>query len=328
MTKYLLFLEQRDGVVKKASLELWNTLQSFVAHHTDIAICGILIGLVDRQQLAQTIVGDGTIYHASGEEFALYHADRYATVVADLFKREACSSLFFADTVMSRELAPKLSISLNAALLFGTPLFDAAGVVSGCERPVYSGSAMASFQSNCLHSISIISSWTTASDVPISGALEFIPLESSALFRGDELLPFVRRLVMREGVQELAEARVIVAGGRGVGGADGFALLEQLAQLLGGVVGASRPVVDDGLRPHSDQIGQTGKRVAPTLYFACGISGSLQHLAGIGSVGTLVAINSDPNAPIFDVADYGMVGDVRLILPKLISVAEDFLKRR
>ena len=126
----------------------------------------------------------------------------------------------------------------------------------------------------------------------------------------------------------MAEARIIVAGGRGMGGAEGFTLLEQLALLLGGAVGASRAAVDEGWRPHADQIGQTGKTVAPALYFACGISGAVQHLAGIGSAGIVVAINSDPHAPIFNVADYALIGDVHIVLPKLLDSLQEFLKKQ
>ncbi len=121
---------------------------------------------------------------------------------------------------------------------------------------------------------------------------------------------------------------IIVAGGRGMGGAEGFALLDKLAALLGGAVGASRTAVDEGWRPHAEQIGQTGKTVAPALYFACGISGAVQHLAGIGSAGIVVAINRDRDAPIFDVADYGIVGDVFVVLPKLIDELQEYLKKK
>jgi len=113
-----------------------------------------------------------------------------------------------------------------------------------------------------------------------------------------------------------------------MGSAEGFVVLEQLALLLGGAVGASRQVVDEGWRPHAEQIGQTGKTVAPSLYFACGISGSAQHLAGIGSARTIVAINSDRHAPIFSVADYGIVGDVHLVLPKLLAELQEFFKTK
>jgi len=328
MNKYLVFLEQRDGIVKKASIELWNTLQTLAAVHEDIVVCALLAGAADLHQLQTTLVGEGVVYHASDHGFKLYNSECYARLVADTFKREACTTLFFADTILSRELAPKLSVRLKAALLSGSPMFDAAGIDSGTVRPVYSGSVLASFSSDRSHRIYIISSFSKLSATPSRVHIDFIPLQQHCSVSGEELFPLVRMMTMREGRQDITEAGIIIAGGRGVGGADGFALLEQLALLLGGVVGASRAAVDEGWRPHSEQIGQTGRTVAPALYLACGISGSLQHLAGIGSASLVVAINSDSHAPIFDVADYGIVGDASLVVRKLIDAVKDFLKKK
>jgi len=328
MNKYLVFLEQREGIVKKASIELWNTLQKLAALHGDIAVCGLLAGAADLHQFQATLIGKGVVYHASGPGFSLYNPERYARLVADTFKQEACSALFFADTILSRELAPKLSVRLKAALLSGSPMFDAAGVDRGSVRSVYSGSALASFHSDRSFRIYTISSFPIIPANPSRAHIDFIPLQQSCPDSGEELFPLVRMMTMREGRRDVTEAEIIIAGGRGVGGADGFALLEQLALLLGGVVGASRAAVDEGWRPHSEQIGQTGRTISPALYLACGISGSVQHIAGIASAGLVVAINSDCHAPIFDIADYGIVGDASLVLHKLIDAVQDFLKKK
>ena len=328
MKKYLVFLEQREGIVKKASIELWNTLQRLVAPHDDIALSALLAGAADLQQLQSTLAGTGVLYHAHDQSFTRYNAERYTRLVADIFRREGCSALFFADTVLSRELAPKLSLRLNAALLSGAPLFDAAGVDCGSVRPVYSGAAQASFHSDEANRIYTISSLPILPATPLRGHIDIIPLQERYSIGEEEFFPLLRTITMRQGSQDVTEADIIIAGGRGAGGIEGFRLLEQLAQLLGGVVGASRSVVDEGLRPWSEQIGQTGKTVAPALYLACGISGSVQHLAGVGSVALLVAINSDAHAPIFDVADYGIVGDAPLVLRKLVTATQEFLKKR
>ncbi|TLU53519.1 MAG: electron transfer flavoprotein subunit alpha/FixB family protein [Chlorobium sp.] len=328
MYKYLVFLEQREGVVKNASIELWNTLQQLAAVREDITVCGVLAGTVDLHQLYDSLAGKGVVYHASDQGFTLYNSERYARLAGDIFKREACSALFFADTILSRELAPKLSIRLKAAMLSGFPLFDATGVDSGTLRPVYSGSAMASFHFDCPLRIYTISSVPILSGTSSRGHIDFIPLQRLFSDTEEEFYPLLRRMTMREGRQDVTEAGIIISGGRGVGGADGFVLLEQLALLLGGVVGASRPTVDEGWRPQSEQIGQTGKTVNPAFYFACGISGSVQHLAGIASSAVVVAINNDCHAPIFDIADYGIVGDLRLVLPELLCTLQDFLKKQ
>lgn len=327
MNKYLVFLEQREGVVKKASIEIWNRVQELAARHPDSAVSGILAGSLDIRQLDGVLGGKGVIYHANEERFLLYNSRHYARLVADTLKRDGATSLFFADTALSRDLAPRLSVNLEASLLSGCEVFDDAGVDVGCVRPVYSGSAIASFAPERSLRIYTISSRSTRSIISFGSHIEFIALEPSG-FTSENLFPFVRRIAMRKDRQDVAEAAIIVAGGRGVGDAAGFEQLEELALLLGGTVGASRPVVDEGWRPHAEQIGQTGKTVAPAIYFAGGISGSVQHLAGIGSASILVAINNDPHAPIFDVADYALVGDLHIVLPKLLDAVKEFLKKR
>lgn len=326
MNKFLVFLEQREGIVKKSSLSTWNRVQELAALRGESVVSGILCGPLDIQQLDGTLSGDGVMYHASDDGLRLYNQKYYTSLIADIFKREACSALFFADTAMSRDLAPRLSVRLQASLLSGCSFVetDAAG---GCVRSVYSGSFLASFVPKQRERIYILSSRVPEAAYFSGGHLEFRSLDTQS-FTAEDLFPVVRRIVMREGSPDVAEASIIVAGGRGMRSAESFARLEQLAALLGGSVGASRTAVDEGWRPHAEQIGQTGKTVAPVLYFACGISGAAQHLAGIGDAGIVVAINSDRHAPIFDVADYGIVGDVHLVLPKLIDSLKEFLKKK
>jgi electron transfer flavoprotein alpha subunit len=323
----LVFLEQREGVVKQSSIDTWNRVQELVALRPDFAVSALLAGPADIRQLDGRIAGTGVIYLANEACFRLYNPERYARLVIDTLKREGARSLFFADTALSRDLAPRLSVRLQASLLSGCSIVDDALMDGGCARAIYSGSAIAMFAPQRPLSIAITSSRPTL-PVTSSGAnISFVALEPSG-FIDEALFPVIRRIVMHEGALDVAEAAIIVSGGRGMGGAEGFRLLEELARILGGVVGASRPVVDEGWRPHAEQIGQTGKTVAPALYVACAVSGALQHLAGIGSAGIVVAINRDPHAPIFDVADYGIVGDVHLVLPKLIEGLQEFLKKR
>jgi electron transfer flavoprotein alpha subunit len=328
MNRWLVFLEQREGVVKQASIDIWNRVQELAALRHGSAVSGILAGPADTGQLDGSLSGTGVLYHAGDEGFRLYNPERYARIVTDLLKKEACNTIFFADTVLSRDLAPRLSVRLGASLLSGCSIFDDTWVDDGCRRSIYSGSAIASFAPECsLRIYTTTPSGTTRMLISSGASVSFIALEPSPC-TSEDLVSVVSRMVMREGVPDVAEAAIIVAGGRGVGGAEGFVLLEQLARLLGGAVGASRAAVDEGMRPHAEQIGQTGKTVAPALYFACGISGALQHLAGIGSAALVVAINSDQHAPIFDVADYGLVGDIHQILPTLLEALQENLKKK
>lgn len=326
MKRFLIFLEQRAGVVKQASLDIWNLVREFATLGEGASLSALLVGPAETRQLVGSLAGEGVIHHAADEQFALYNPERYARLVVDILKQDGSTALFFADTALSRDLAPRLAVRLQAALLSGSLLFDTE-LAGGCSRPVYSASAIASFAPRCPLVIYTLSSARRGSLSVSGGNITVLPFDFSPA-TGEDFFPLIRQLVMRKGSPEVAEAGIVVAGGRGVGSVEGFALLERLALILGGAVGASRPVVDEGWRPHTEQVGQTGKTVAPALYFACGISGAVQHLAGIGAAGTVVAINSDRHAPIFDVADYGIVGDVHLVLPKLIDALQDFLKRK
>ena len=326
MKKFLVFLEQRDGAVKKASLDAWNRVQEFAALQGGTVVSALLCGPIESCQLDGAMAGSGVIYHAGEERLRLYNQEAYTRVIADTFTKESCTALFFADSVMSRELAPRLSVRLQASLLTGCSMVASDDAAGGCSRPVYSGTFLASFVPAKRERIFILSSRAQAPSFSAGSHLDVVALEPQSSLE-EEIDLVVQRIVMREGAPDVVEASRIVAGGRGVGG-DGFALLEELALLLGGAVGASRTAVDEGWRPHADQIGQTGKTVAPSLYIACGISGAVQHLAGIGSAEIVVAINSDRHAPIFDIADYGIVGDVHTVLPKLIDSLRDFLKKK
>ena len=325
MNKFLVFLEQREGIVKQSSISAWNRVQELAALDGNSVVSGILAGPVDPGQFEGVLAGDGVIYHAREDGLGVYNQERYTRVVADTFKREACTALFFADTAMTREMAPRLSVRIEASLLSGRATLD--GDADGVSRRVFSGSFLASFVPTRQRRIYILSSSAPVPAFHGGGRINFIDIEPQQ-WTAEDLFLVVRHIIMGEGLPDVAEARIVVAGGRGMGGEEGFALLDQLALLLGGAVGASRTAVDAGWRPHAEQIGQTGKTVAPALYFACGISGAVQHLAGIGSAGIVVAINSDRDAPIFNAADYGLVGDVHIVLPKLIDLVKEFLKKQ
>ena len=332
MTKWLVFLEQREGIVKQSSIDAWNRVQELAALLPGTVVYGLLPGPASIGQLEGRLAGKGVIYQAGEERLRLYNPQHYMRLVADTLTKEDASTLFFADTALSRDLAPRLSVRLQASLLSGCPTLDDTWPDDGgCRRPVYSGSVIASFLPLRPLRIYTTSSRPTHSAAPFdasSGAhIAFVALEPYAI-TGEALFPLVRQLAMHKGTADVTEAGIVIAGGRGMGGREGFALLEELARTLGGAVGASRPVVDEGWRPHAEQIGQTGKTVAPLLYIACAISGSPQHLAGMGSAGTVVAINRDPHAPIFDVADYGIVGDVHIVLPKLLEALQEYLQKK
>ncbi len=327
MNRFLVFLEQRQGVVKQASIEAWKSVQELAARSGGAVISALLPGPADTSRLEELMGGDGVVCHADDEAFRLYTPEGYVHLVMERMAGEGCSALFFADSALARDLAPRLSVRLRASLLSGRLSLSAAGEVAGCTRHVYAASAEATFVPARPISITLLSSGSRASSAIPGGTITIKP-HALCGASVDGFSQLAHRIVMRRDARDVAEAGIVVAGGRGMGSEKGFALLDELAELLGGAVGASRAAVDAGWRPHASQIGQTGKSVAPALYIACGISGAIQHLAGIGSAGMVVAINTDMHAPVFDVADYGIVGDVGQVLPRLNDAVREFLKKK
>ncbi|ABB24608.1 electron transfer flavoprotein subunit alpha/FixB family protein [Pelodictyon luteolum] len=307
MGKVLVFLEQREGQLKKASLDLLLLAAERARASGSGPVAAVLPGPVETAGLPPV---EGTLYHASDPSLALYNQYSYAALIQEVLALEGAVELLFADTALAHDLAPLLSVRLHASLLQGCSGLPAPGGPS--MRPLYSGAAIGEFTSSAPLRILTLSPPPERPTPAGGGSLRVIPLPVT---KSTGLSALVREVVLQSGMPDVSEAGIIVAGGRGVGGAEGFRMLEGLALLLGGAVGASRSAVDEGWRPHSEQIGQTGKSVAPALYIACGISGAVQHLAGIGRAGTIVAINSDPHAPIFGAADYGLIADLHTALP-------------
>ena len=228
-------------------------------------------------------------------------------------------AVFFSATTHGKELAASLSAKLNVGLATDCVAIKTGGLEEIIvKRPVYAGKALSNviLKGSGPHILSLRPNTFRGPgpDLSRTGAIKVLDVEVP---NGDLLLK-VREVVKEAGNKlDITEARVVVSGGLGMQGSENFKLLEDLAQVLKGAVGASRPVVDNGWRKYSNQVGQTGRTVQPDLYIACGISGAVQHLAGMSSAKCIVAINKDASAPIFSVADYGIVGDALEILPLL-----------
>jgi len=275
----------------------------------DILVAGHQCGGVAAA--AAAVAGVGKVLVADAPHYANLLAENVAPLVVGL--AAGYSHLLVPATTNGKNIMPRV-----AALLDVAQLSDIIGVVSDDTfvRPIYAGNVLATVQT--VDAIKCITVRTTAFDpVAASGgsaAVETIapgPDAGLSSFKGDELTKSER--------PELAAAKIVVSGGRGVGSSENFALIEQLADQLGAAVGASRAAVDAGYVPNDYQVGQTGKVVAPTLYVAVGISGAIQHLAGMKDSKVIVAINKDEEAPIFQVADYGLVGDLFKEVPALVA---------
>jgi len=245
----------------------------------------------------------------------LYAPEPYAAALAEAARQTGAALVVVAGTAMGKDLAARAAARLQAACLSDVVEIEISEAGVRARRPVYSGKAYARVRAAGSPVVA-----TLRPNVFPAGSAD--PSRSAAAEPFTPALPPARIKVVRlekpaEQERDVAEATVVVSGGRGLKGPENFSLVRDLAAALGGAVGASRAVVDDGWIPHAHQVGQTGKVVSPSLYVACGISGAVQHLAGMSTSKVIVAINKDPDAPIFRIADYGIVGDVFEVLPKL-----------
>lgn len=304
------FLESYKGKLVKASAET-ITAAKLLAKKTNSDIFGI--ALDDNVDEVVAYAGKYGISRVkSSSHVSLYHPTLFARFIANAAKE--ADYVLIPATVWGREIAPQVTVKLNA-----TPVSD---VIEIIDKNIFKRS----LHGNKIHvSIEaqgklVITVRVGIFDVPLetdeSATTEDITAET---FDGDSLLKLAEVLAASTDDVELTEADIIVSGGRGVAGPENWHLILDLAKLLGAAHGASRAVVDAGWRPHSEQVGQTGKFVSPKVYVAIGISGAIQHLAGMSTSETIVAINKDEEAPIFKVADYGLVGDLFDVVPKLIE---------
>ena len=315
MTVVLAVLEQRDGVLRKVSHEVVTgarRLADALGGEVEALVLGA--GPVrGTDQLAK--YGADKVVTATGAAFGSYAPEGFARAVAEHARAGGYRAVVFAASATGKDLAPRVAARLGVALAMDvTDVVVERGAVTA-TRPVYAGKALLRVK---------------LGGTPAILALRpnvFTPVERPRPGAAATIVPDVAagRVVVKQvkaaaaGAVDVAEAPIVISGGRGLKEPVNFKLLEELARAFGGsaAVGASRAVVDAGWRPHADQVGQTGKTISPTLYVAVGISGAIQHLAGMRTSKVIVAINKDKDAPIFKICDYGIVGDLFEIVPRL-----------
>jgi len=315
MKPILVFLSVQDGRIKRSSLEAMTRARE-VASEQGADLHAALLGS-KSSELATEASNHGatTIYLLSDPVF---DSHLNAPVIAGLeavIRKSDPRLLVMASTEAVKDVLGSLSVRLDAAVLPDVASFDVAGEEVVCQRPVMAAKMLATtHSSHSLVIVSVRSGSYEATPSPVDATVETVPF----VFDAADLGLTIREIVSSAGnTVDLSEARVVVAAGRGVRDEAGRDLVLELASITGAAIGASRAVVETGLFPATAQIGQTGKVVSPDLYFAVGISGAIQHVAGMANSRIIVAINKDADAPIFDVATYGIVGDCFNILPLL-----------
>ena len=309
----LAVLEQRDGVLRKISHEVVTAAQR-LGGSVEAVVCGV--GPVQGTDQVGKFGAD-KIVTLTNPAFAKYAPEACAEALAERAKQGGYRTIVFAASATGKDLAPRVAAKLGVAVAADITDLATDGGAIVVTRPVYAGKALLKVKVAAQPAVlSLRPNVFTPVERPKAGAAETVAVN---------VPPGGGRVTVREikaapaGTLDVAEAQVIISGGRGLKEPANFKVLEELARAFGGkaAVGASRAVVDAGWRAHADQVGQTGKTVSPSLYIAVGISGAIQHLAGMRTSKVIVAINKDKDAPIFKVADYGVVGDLFEIVPRL-----------
>jgi electron transfer flavoprotein alpha subunit len=311
----LVFVEQRGGAVRAVSRETLGEATRLAATLGG-PVVGVCCAASDPGLAALGDVGASDVLLATHASFANYEPGGYARAIVAAVEQAKPAALLFPASAMGRDLAPRVAARLGVGLAADCTALAVEGGRLIATRPVYAGKAQQRVAFTGTPAVASLRPKVFAAPAGGNGsAAKVTPLAFPA--------PDAPKAVVREvkattaGKVDLTEAEIIVSGGRGLKGPEHFDIVEALAEALGATVGASRAVVDAGWRPHGDQVGQTGKTVSPKLYVAIAISGAIQHLAGMSSSRCIVAINKDADAPIFKVADYGIVGDAFEVVPAL-----------
>ncbi|GHF93046.1 electron transfer flavoprotein subunit alpha [Kitasatospora xanthocidica] len=313
MAEILVLVDHADGAVRKPALELLTLARRIGEPSAVVLGAGAAAGDIAAKAAE---FGAAKVYVADGAEFTDQLVVPKVDALAQIAKANDVAAVLVTSSGEGKEVAARVALRLGSGIIT-----DAVDLRVGDEGPVATQSVFAasytveSRVSNGVPVITVKPNAVAPEAAPAAGAVESVSVE----FTGNAAKVTARTPRVSTGRPELTEAAIVVSGGRGVGAAEGFGVVEELADALGAAVGASRAAVDAGWYPHSSQVGQTGKQVSPQLYVANGISGAIQHRAGMQTSKTIVAVNKDPEAPIFELVDYGVVGDLFQVLPQLTA---------
>ncbi len=318
--------EQRDGEIRKITYEIVSEGRR-LADALGQELTVILLGSNIKEKASELgQYGADRVLVADDPRLEPYTTDAYVSVISELVKANDPQILILGASVEGKDLAARLAASLDVGMAQDCTVFAIEDGNLVATRPVYAGKAYAKVTlENSLPQMATARPKVMSINEPDASKSAEVIDASFTLDDGDLKTKVVDVAKDESGKVDLTEADKIVSGGRGMKGPENYNILEELADLIGASVGASRAAVDAGWRPHPDQVGQTGKVVSPNLYIACGISGAIQHLAGMSTSKVIVAINKDEDAPIFQKADYGVVGDLFDVVPALTEEVKKYL---
>ena len=311
--KIIAFAEQRNDQFKKTAFEVVRAAKT-IADELSAELVAVVVG-GNISPIAGELgkYGAAKVIVVEDPRLQNYSTTAYAKVIAEISRQESGQIVFLPASSLGKDVGPRVAVKLDAGLATDCTAIRVENGDCIATRPVYAGKGLIDIRVTSSVKIFSLRPNVFSAGTP-SGATAAIE-KRIVLLTDADFSAAVREVKASSGKKDVAEANIIVSGGRGLKGPEHFAMIEELASTLNAAVGASRAVVDAGWRPHDEQVGQTGKTVAPTLYIAIAISGAVQHLAGMSSSKFIVAINKDKDAPIFSVADYGIVGDAFEIVP-------------
>lgn len=312
----LIFLDQADGQIKKSSLEAAGYAAA-IAKQSGTAAEAIVLGTVTDDLVAMGQYGITKVHTLKNDAVNNLDAQVFTKIIADAATAIGATVVVFSNNFNGKAIAPRLSVRLKAGLVSGAVALPDTRNGFIVKKNVFSGKAFANVAINT--AVKIISLNPNSFTVSLTNATAEVVEFAATVDTAKVQVTGTNKIV---GEVPLSEAEIVVSGGRGLKGSENWALVTDLAKLLGAATACSRPVADIGWRPHHEHVGQTGLAIAPNLYFAIGISGAIQHLAGVNRSKTIVVINKDPEAPFFKAADYGIVGDAFEVMPKIIEAVK------
>jgi electron transfer flavoprotein alpha subunit len=318
----LVYTENAEGKFKKSAFEAVSYARA-IAGQNNTSLVAISIGDVSKDELTGLgKYGADKVLNVSGEKLKNFVNQAYASIIAEAAKKEGATIIVLSNSFSGRGLAPRVGVKLGAGVADGAvSLPDQSGGKFIIKKHAFSGKAFAIVELTSANKV--ISLTPNAYKVVETGAAASIE-DFNAETKASDFAAMIKEIVRSTDKVSLPDADIVVSGGRGLKGPENWAMVEELADLLGAALACSKPVSDAGWRPHSEHVGQTGIAVSPNLYIAIGISGAIQHLAGVSSSKVIVVINKDADAPFFKVADYGIVGDAFEVVPKLITAIKEY----